>query len=93
MIQTQYRAIVFCKVDYNVQMYKDIDTKTFNYKNANKKYEICISNVTTFENMSIENILIFPKFNHDMKKRNCSIPVENAIYFKPVLTELYKRRR
>ena len=29
MIQTQYRAIVFCKVDYNVQMYKDIDTKTF----------------------------------------------------------------
>ena len=81
MIQTQYRAIVFCKVDYNVQMYKDIDTK------------ISICNVTTFENMSIENILIFPKFNHDMKKRNCSIPVENAIYFKPVLTELYKRRR
>ena len=91
MIQTQYRAIVFCKVDYNVQMYKDIDTKTFN--NANKKYGLCIVNVTTFENMSIENILIFPKFNHDMKKRNCSIPVENAIYFKPVLTELYKRRR
>ena len=87
MIQTQYRAIVFCKVDYNVQMYKDIDTKTF------KKYGLFISNVTTFENMSIENILIFPKFNHDMKKRNCSIPVENAIYFKPVLTELYKRRR
>ena len=85
MIQTQYRAIVFCKVDYNVQMYKDIDTKTF--------YGICISNVTTFENISIENISIYPKFNHDMKKRNCSIPVENAIYFKPVLTELYKRRR
>ena len=91
MIQTQYRAIVFCKVDYNVQMYKDIDTKTFN--NANKKYGLCISNVTTFENMSIENILIFLKCNHGMKKRNCSIPVENAIYFKPVLTELYKRRR
>ena len=54
MIQTQYRAIVFCKVDYNVQMYKDIDTKTF------KKYGLCISNVTTFENMSIENILIYP---------------------------------
>ena len=81
MIQTQYRTIVFCKVDYNVRMYKDIYTK------------ISICNVTTFENMSIENLLIFPKFNHDMKKRNFSIPVENAIYFKPVLTEVYKRRR
>ena len=82
MIQTQYKAIAFCKFDYNVQIVHGY------------QYEILwICNLTTFEDMSIENILIFLKFNHDMKKRNCTIPVENAIYFKPVLTELYKRRR